>query len=233
LQQYERVTDWTLARIREYYRAHAELLAGQLIGRNVTGYPPSGLTLSISNEADILAHTEAGVGGFLTSPAVPGTGLIDRMLVTLSAGEGADIATAATAALALNELFARDGYHAVAAVDGQGGMMLLIRQQPGDPASARRYLDEVLSTYAATAPELATTDPELTDGRILLSAAATEPAVFSWAPYSLVPGAWPGVVMPLHDDDVAAASAGMPLEIEPEDVTDRLELRGDLLGQSL
>ena len=233
MNEYERVTDWTLARIRDYYRVHADLVATQLIGRVVTGYPPSRANLEVTSADDVLAATESGTGGFLTSPAVPGTGLVNRMLVTLRAGEGTDIAIAATAALALDALFARDGYHAVAAVDGQGGMMLLIRQAPDDPVKARTYLDEVLLAYALTAPELATTDPGHSDGRILLSAAASDPATFSWAPYSLVPGAWPGVVMPLHNDDVAAASAGMPLDIEPEDVADRLELRGDLLANSL
>jgi DNA primase len=230
--QDEGVTDWTLARIRGYYRAHAGLVAGQLIGRRVDGYPESGAELSVASAADVLACTEAGIGGFLITPEVLRSGLVDRMLVTLVTGDGADIATAATAALALGERLAEDGYRAVAAVDGQGGMLLLIPCRPCDARVARTYLSDVLASYALAAPELATLDSAVSDGRMLLSAAATDPTVFSWAPYSLVPGAWPGVVMPLHTDDVAAASAGMPLEIEPEDVAERLRLRGDLLADS-
>lgn len=226
------MTDWTLARIRGYYRTHAGLVAGQLTGRRVGGYPPSGTTLRIATAADVLASTEAGVGGFLISPEVTGTGLVDRMVVTLATGDGADIATAATAALALAERLADDGYRTIVAVDGQGGMLLLIPCSPRDPVAARHYLVDLLFAYAHRAPELATTDSAVSDGRMLLSAAGTDPDVYTWAPYSLVPGAWPGVVMPLHTDDVAAASAGMPLEIEPEDVADRLALRGDLLADN-
>lgn len=224
------MTDWTLARIRTYYRAHAELVAGQLIGRSVRGYPPSDHPVVITDASDVLAATGSGVGGFLISPQVSATGVVDRMLVTLVTGEGVDISIAATTALALGELLGRGGVASVCAADGQGGMILFVRPPAGDAGAARIELAAVLDRYAELAPELATTDPRLTDGRILISAAASDPAVFSWAPYSLVPGAWPGVVMPLHDDDVAAVSAGMPLEIEPEDVADRIALRGDLLS---
>lgn len=224
------MTDWTLARIRGYYRQHAALAAAQLNGRDVAYYPPSATSGPPADVAELLALTEAGVGGFLITPRVAGSTDINRMVITLTTGDGADIATAATAALAIGERLALAGHRWVALVDGQGGMMLVIPCRSQHAGAPRAYLDRLLAEYATSAPELATVDLDNGDGRMVVSAAATDPAVFSWAPYSLVPGAWPGVVMPLHADDVAAASAGMPLEIEPEDVADRLRLRGDLFA---
>ncbi len=229
---YKGVTDWTLAHIRAYYEQHAALMAQQLAGRRVRPYPPTESVepVLIENPAELLSWTNNGVGGFLISPApLPGSRL-DRLVVSLTTGEGADIATAATVCLGLSEVLAVDGHIVMPAIDGQGGMLLIIPTAPIDGSAARAYLRAVLEKFGDRAPEIATTDPNRTDGRMLMSADASDAEVFSWAPYSLVPGASPGVVMPLHLDDVAAASAGMPLEIEPDDVADRLALRGDLTG---
>lgn len=224
------MTDWTLARIREYYRVHSVIVATQLRGRPVTCYPPGPGPTRIDSPAELLAVTESGVGGFRITPSRHGSGDVDRMLIDLTPGDGADVATAATVALELGDRLQLAGRRAVAMVDGQGGMQLLIPCAPMLGHVARAELAVTLAVYAAECPELATLDPALAAGRVLLATTGTDTATTSWAPYSLVPGGWPGVVTPIDRDDVAAASAGMPLEIEPEDVADRLRLRGDLLA---
>jgi DNA primase len=230
------VTEWTLVRIRDYYREHADVVAAQLAGREVAGFPPGAEVGRIETGVEVLAATTRGIGGFLITPRSPAGG-VDRILIQLTPGAGTDVAVAATVALALGDAIAADGLAAllrvervVTMLDGTGGLQLLLPCAPQDAAAARERLDARIAEYVAETPELATTDPDQGDGGVLVSTAASDPTVFSWAPYSLVPGAWPGVVMPLHRDDIAAASAGMPLEIEPEDVADRLLLRGDLLA---
>jgi hypothetical protein len=230
------VTEWTLVRIRAYYREHADLVAGQLAGRDVAGFPPGSEIGPVRSGADVLAAASRGIGGFLITTRAAAGG-VDRLMIQLTPGEGTDVAVAASVALALGDAVVAEGLAAdlrvgrvVTLLDGAGGLRLLLPCVAQDPGPARDRLDDLIAGYVADTPELATTDPDQGDGRVLVSTDPTDPSVFSWAPYSLVPGSWPGVVMPLHRDDIAAASAGMPLEIEPEDVADRLLLRGDLLA---
>ncbi len=224
------MNDWTLAGIRGYYREHAGLIARQLDGRKVLLFPPAAGSVTVDSPAQLLALTDAGVGGFLISPERGDTGLIDRMIITLETGDGTDIAVTATTALAVADILQTHGQDAVTFLDGRGNLLMLLQCPPRNAESARNFLDGLLDDYATQAPELATTGDAAGDGGVRLSAHATSVSVFSWAPYSLVPGSAPGVVIPLHADDVAAASAGMPLDIGPQDVTGRLLLRGDLLG---
>lgn len=225
------MTEWTLARIRDYYRKHASLVADQLAGREVTTYPPGGPSLSISSPAEVLAAADRGVGGFLISPNQAGQLLLDRAVIDLRPGEGTDVATAATVALSLGDRFAELDWRPIVMLNGQGGLIMLLPQPPTAADLTLERLAPVLAGFAEAAPELATLAAARADGRVLLSSSATAVGRASWAPYSLVPGHWPGVVMPLHRDDIAAASAGMPLEIEPEDVLERISLRGDLTSR--
>jgi hypothetical protein len=214
-----------------YYREHAPLLARQLSGRDSRAVPGPVSPVRIDGSDEVLRQVEAGAEGFLVGPAWGGgEGMVDRWIVTLQPGDGTDIATAASAALAIGDELAGHGLAVVTLLDGRGGLVLYGMLEPTDAGELRKRLSGFLAHYAEQAPELATMDPAQADGRVLLSAAGTDPDVLDWAPYSLVPGAYPGVVVPVHRDDVAAASAGMPLEVEPADVTNRIRLRGDLLA---
>jgi DNA primase len=214
-----------------YYREHAPLLARQLAGRDCRAVPGPVSPVRIDGPGDVLRQVEAGAEGFLVGPASGrGQRTVDRWIVTLQPGDGTDIATAASAALAIGDELAGHGLAVVTLLDGRGGLVLYGMLEPTDAAELRNRLSGFLADYAEQAPELATMDPAQADGRVLLSAAGTDPDVLDWAPYSLVPGACPGVVVPVHRDDIAAASAGMPLDIEPADVANRIRLRGDLLS---
>jgi hypothetical protein len=94
---------------------------------------------------------------------------------------------------------------------------------------------------ARNAPEIATVDPRQADGRALIDASPSWPGNVTPVPYSLVT---PGVsapttpaadrqidgrcVVPLDLDELAATTAGMPMDPGPQDVAGRLAARGDL-----
>ncbi|RIJ70264.1 hypothetical protein D1871_19305 [Nakamurella silvestris] len=225
--------DWTLADIRAYYQLHASLLAPHLFGRLVRTYPPGGDDVTVSSVDAFLALVDTGVGGFAVPPHrlddAPDS--VDRLVVHLRTGEGADIATAAMAAQAVAEHLATDGVTAVATTDGADGFILLaaVPSQPLD--RARSQVDLIARALAARAPEIATTAAGESQGRVYVDTSATDPTVFTPIPYSLVPGDGAGVVMPVTLDEVSAASAGMPLDPEPGDVADRLAVWADLTRQ--
>ena len=122
---------------------------------------------------------------------------------------------------------------------------------------------EIASGYAEDlarrAPEIATVDPRQADGRALIDASPSWPGNVTPVPYSLVPAsATPaapvapvapvaptapssgvghgqdcGCVVPLDLDELAATTAGMPMDPGPLDVAGRLAAKGDLAGALL
>ena len=178
--------------------------------------------LHIADTADIDEAVRSGIVGFRL-PGLTGPGMV---AIQVHPGDGSGIDTVATAALALAESMAKDGLAATVLTDGANGLYLIaFGVGPVPPwADAGHYAREL----AARAPEIATTNSLDVDGRALVESAA-EAGPGLPAPYSLI---WPddrmGVVAPLTLDEVAAASAGMPLEIQAADVVGRIQEYGDL-----
>lgn len=204
--------------VAEYYRVVAPFLAPYLAGRTVHagGWRADAardLDGSAAHRAAVPAAVSAGVRWFGWSA---GGRCPDGVRIT--AGAGADIANAATAGLALvQEILARGGV-AVPAADGQQGLLVYVLGLPD--------LQDQLALISDRAPELATMDPAEADGRAwwsVVPAGALIPL-----PYSLVDSAdGTGAVLPLTIDELAAVTAGMPLDPHPEDAADRLSIFGD------
>lgn len=209
--------------VQDYYQAVAPVLLAHLAGRPIACVTAEGTTDAAAPRSpqELLRTVADGVLGF--AGASP-----DRIVLQLIPGAGADIAIAATAALALAEQLAADGLRAVPLTDGTGGL-LLMAGTVGDPAAAAARYAAVLT---ASAPELATADPGQADGRSLVIAAG--PSDRLPLPYSLVgtPDG-PRPVVPLHLDEIAAITAGMPVDITVEEVPDRVAQRGDLASALL
>lgn len=145
-------------------------------------------------------------------PDVPGC-------LRVTAGHGADIATAATAALAVIEVLESAGVLVVPAVENAVTLLLYLQPASHELGSA--------GALSARAPEIATVDPDASDGRALLVELA--PGTPVPVPYSLVDGAdGSTAVMPVTVDEVAAMTAGMPVDPSPEAVLQRLRTEGDL-----
>lgn len=208
--------------VADYYRAVAVTLAEHLAGRRVhAGGWTAGqqaLPQAPRSPGDIAAAVNDGARWFAWETGA------DISSVQLTPGDGADVATAATAALALIEAIAAAGAQAVPATDGQGGLLVFVRGLVD--------LQPLVDALAERAPEIATVDPAASDGRVwLVCAAAAAPVA---APYSLVDSAGgTGMVLPLSVDELAAVTAGMPLDPHPGDVADRLAVHGNLAAALL
>jgi hypothetical protein len=119
---------------------------------------------------------------------------------------------------------------------------------PTPTDTARTGVDgpwEIASGYAEelarNAPEIATVDPRQADGRALIDASPSWPGNVTPVPYSLVTAtsvaptaagndrrAGGRCVVPLDLDELAATTAGMPMDPGPQDIVGRLAARGDL-----
>jgi len=206
--------------VAEYYRQSADALSRHLDGRKVHagGWITGQRALSVAprSAADVLREVQGGARWFCweTDGGSPSS-------VQLTVGAGTDIATAATAALAIIDAVVAAGGSPVPATDGEGGLLIFV--------TGLADLRPLADALADRAPEIATTDAAAADGRAWL--ASSEYGSLVPAPYSLVDSAdGTGVVLPLTVDELAAVTAGMPLDPDTGDVADRLAVHGDLAG---
>jgi DNA primase len=216
-----------------YYRGVGSTLLKHLRGRRVEGSGRDeaidgvegrqAVRLHIADLEDLDEAVRSGIMSFRL-PGLTGAGLVS---LRIRPGVGSGIDTVATAALALATSMSLDGIAATAMTDGAGGLYLVgFPVGPTQPsATAARYAEAL----AGLAPEIATTDSVDSDGRALVQPLPVAGGRAVPAPYSLVSSAVGlGVAAPLTMDEVAAATAGMSLEIEPADLLPRLSSYGDL-----
>lgn len=211
----------------DYYRAVGATLLGHLTGRPVTGVGDGpaqpghdGAILHIEDAADLHEAVRSGVVSFL----LPGWTGPDRLALRIRAGDDSGIDNVATTTLALMELMRADRVPATAMLDGAGGMYLV--GIGADRSAGNRYAREL----ADRSPEIATTSGADAAGRALIE--PLSPGAGLPAPYSLMDGPdGLAVIAPLTRDEVAAATAGMPLDIDMADMPERLRSRGDLALQ--
>jgi hypothetical protein len=206
--------------VAQYYRQSADALSKHLDGRQVHagGWTTGQRALSSAprSAGEVLREVESGVRWFCweTDGGSPSS-------VQLTVGTGADISTAATAALAIIDAVVAAGGSPVPATDGEGGLLIFV--------TGLADLRPLAAALADRAPEIATTDAAAADGRAWLG--SSEYGSLVPAPYSLVDSAdGTGVVLPLTVDELAAVTAGMPLDPDAGDVSDRLAVHGDLAG---
>lgn len=218
------------AKVVAYYGTVATTLLGHLAGREVLGFGSGatasghrGVTLHIADADDLDEAVRSGVVGF----RLPGSTGPRRLALRIVAGEDSGIDTVATTALALMELMGSEGVPATAMLDGAGGLYLA--GTGADAPDAARYA----RALAESCPEIATTSRADTAGRAFMEPLPTDGDGIP-APYSLVEGpSGLAVIAPLTRDEVAAATAGMPLDIELTDIPERIRLRGDLAVELL
>lgn len=213
-----------------YYRQVQDTLLAQLRGRAVygSGRPMTGrrVALHISGVQDLEEAVRSGVVGFwLTGLDAPGLAGL-----RISPGKGAEIDTVATAVLSLALSMGRDGLASIALTDGAGGLYLFA-WGVGEVAAGADAGAGYTAALTRSAPEMVTDNADDDYGRALIEVLAPARDGLP-SPYSLITdparhGEF-GVVVPLTLDEVAAASAGMPLEIAPADVQARITAYGDL-----
>jgi bifunctional non-homologous end joining protein LigD len=178
-------------------------------------------------------HTGTGHTG--TGRADTGRADYDRLVIDLDPGRGAGIAECATLALAIRGALAQDGLSAVPKTTGGAGLHLLAPIAPSQPDAVVGYVKRLAEALASAAPELATSKigEAQRAGRVLLDWRQNVYRATTVAPYSLRAGDSPTVSTPVSWDEVAAASAGMPLSFGMDDVVDRIAEHGDLAAAAL
>ena len=215
-----------------HYRAISATFVGHLTARRVLGFgrltaePTAGdhiADLHITDADDLAEAVRSGIVSF----RLPGLAAAELVGFRIRPGADSGIDVVATAALALAEALAHDGRAATAMTDGTDGLFLI-----GFGVGPTNF-DGGAQGYAvaltASAPEIGTTDADDADGRALLIPVRPGDRWGLPAPYSLVPaGPALGVIAPLTLDEVAAVTAGMPLDVQPSDVVSRIAEYGDL-----
>lgn len=227
--------------VAAYYRHVGATLAAHLQGREIrlggwsTDLPDTDPDYRWSAD-EVDTAVSRGVRWFSWHPATGsavevGAGSLEAAersgpaCVSVGVGDGANVATAATAALALIEDLRAAGGDGIPATDGQGGL-LVYRTGGTDGRDAPSELRGLVQRLSERAPEVATLDVGSADGRAWL--AVPEPGSVVPAPYSLVDSVeGTGAVVPLTLDEVAAVTAGMPLDPYPQDAVERLNTQGD------
>ncbi len=159
----------------------------------------------------------------------------DRLVIDLDPGRGAGIAECATLALAIRGALAGDGLTAVPKTTGRAGMHLLVPIAPTPHDDVVEYVKRLAEALASAVPELATSKigESHRSGRVLLDWRQNVYRATTVAPYSLRAGDEPGVSTPVTWDEVAAASAGMPLWFSMDQVRERIARHGDLAAEVL
>jgi len=159
----------------------------------------------------------------------------DRLVIDLDPGSGAGIAECATLALAIRGALAEDGLSPVAKTTGRAGLHLLVPIAPAPSDAVVRYVKRLAEALATAAPELATSKigEAHRSGRVLLDWRQNVYRATTVAPYSLRAADSPGVSTPVSWDEVAAASAGMPLTFGMDEVIERITEYGDLAADVL
>jgi DNA primase len=150
--------------------------------------------------------------------------------VRIRPGEDCGLDTVATAGQALMELIRAAGGRMTAMLDGAGGLYLAGRGdgRPDGRGAGSLRAARFAGELADRSPEIATTSGTDTAGRAYLEPLRAGGDGMP-SPYSLVHGPnGLAVIAPLSWDEVAAVTAGMPLEIGPAEVDERLCGGGDL-----
>jgi len=159
----------------------------------------------------------------------------DRLVIDLDPGRGAGMTECATLALALRGALAGDGLHAVPKTTGKAGMHLLVPIATTPHHEVVEYVKRLADALASAAPELATSKigEANRSGRVLLDWRQNAYRMTTVAPYSLRAADEPAVSTPVTWDEVAAASAGMPLRFSMDEVRERIAKHGDLAADVL
>ncbi|SDP43111.1 hypothetical protein SAMN04515671_4200 [Nakamurella panacisegetis] len=220
------------AAVATHYRAVGPTLLTHLIGRRVLGFgrldaeptPADPFAeLHIAEAADLTEAIRSGI----ISLRLPGLAAPGLVAFRIRPGADSGIDVVATAALALAEALARHGRAATTMTDGRDGLYLIgFGVGPTDFGGGAAGYARAL---AAGAPEVGTTDHADTAGRALLIPVAPDDPLGLPAPYTLgSAGGDLGVIAPLTSDEVAAVTAGMPLDLRPTDLATRIAEYGDL-----
>jgi bifunctional non-homologous end joining protein LigD len=156
----------------------------------------------------------------------------DRLVFDLDPGEGTTIVECCRVAERLHDVLVADGLTPYAKTSGSKGMQVCagIRTRSAQAPSA--YARALAGEFAAQTPALVTAKmtKSVRPGKVFIDWSQNNPAKTTIAPYSLRGRDRPTVSTPLTWDEVRACRRAEQLVFTADDVLDRVEELGDLMG---
>ncbi|MFE7130144.1 non-homologous end-joining DNA ligase [Streptomyces sp. NPDC057638] len=159
----------------------------------------------------------------------PTPAVADRMVFDLDPGPPATAADCCAVALWLRERLAADGLECGVKTSGSKGLHLLVPIEPTPSRTVSAYARGLAVEGEAARPALIThrMTRALRPGKVFVDHSQNAAAKTTAAPYTLRARARPTVSAPLTWAEVEARH---PLELSLDEMGDRLERHGDLLG---
>jgi bifunctional non-homologous end joining protein LigD len=185
-----------------------------------------------------ISSGRAGPDGVLDLPADdprPAEPLADRLVVDLDPGAGMTIVETARASLMVAAAMAGDGLLPVAQTSGSKGIQLYAALAPCRSRDAWAYVRRLNASMAKTYPDVfvSAMSVEQRRGRIYLDYNQNLAARNTISPYSMRGRPVPSVAAPVTWEELGAVSAPDDLRFSPEQVLDRIAVRGDLAADLL
>ncbi|TDD75348.1 non-homologous end-joining DNA ligase [Actinomadura rubrisoli] len=157
----------------------------------------------------------------------------DLVVFDLDPGAPATIVEACEVAGLLRDLLAEDGLESYPKTSGKKGLHLYVpikesgRTSDYAKAAAQRLAEEHRDLIVAKM------DKKLRTGKVFVDWSQNNPAKTTVAPYSLRAADSPSVSTPLTWDELTSCGDAADLAFTPEEVLDRIDEHGDLLGPLL
>ncbi|GAB3564957.1 non-homologous end-joining DNA ligase [Amycolatopsis endophytica] len=156
----------------------------------------------------------------------------DLLVFDLDPGEPASIVECCRVAERLRDLLEADGLRPYAKTSGSKGMQLYAAVKTTTPEDTSSYAKAAAKKLAGETPAEVTAvmKKDLRPGKVFIDWSQNNPHKTTVAPYSLRGRDEPTVSTPLTWDEVAACTKPAQLKFLSDDVLDRVDEFGDLLG---
>ncbi|MEV4049637.1 non-homologous end-joining DNA ligase [Amycolatopsis sp. NPDC049688] len=156
----------------------------------------------------------------------------DRLVFDLDPGPGTSIVDCCRVAEGLRVLLDADGLTAFAKTSGSKGMQLYAAISTTDPTAPSAYAKKLAQQLARETPDTVTAvmAKNQRNGRVFIDWSQNNPAKTTIAPYSLRGRDHPTVSTPITWAEVENCSHVTHLTFTADDVLDRVQQHGDLLG---
>ncbi|WP_312886908.1 non-homologous end-joining DNA ligase [Actinocrinis puniceicyclus] len=158
--------------------------------------------------------------------------LHDLLVVDLDPGPGTSIVQCARVALAVRALLAHDGLACAVKTSGSKGLHLYAPLRPSPAGRVGAYARSLARALSGALPDrvTATMAKAARTGKVFVDWSQNNTAKTTVAPYSLRAGPFPAVSAPVGWAEVESCERPEELVFTPQQVLDRVERYGDLLG---
>ncbi|MFB8101662.1 MULTISPECIES: non-homologous end-joining DNA ligase [Streptomyces] len=161
--------------------------------------------------------------------------MADRMVFDLDPGSPATVVHCCSVALWLRERLAADGLSAYGKTSGSKGLHLLVPVEPTPSAEVSAYARQLAVEAESALPELALHRMKraLRPGKVFVDFSQNSASKTTATPYTLRARTGPTVSAPVTWEEIEGCRSPEGLVFRAENMAERLERYGDLLGPLL